>query len=71
MFGVVAQYKAEIAGVHRAFMVFADPRDHGRMEEIGSSPVMLGVLAKLSKEIQEAGGILAGADSAGLTSVRN
>lgn len=65
-----AQFKKEVAGAQRAFMEFADPRDHGRIDEIGNSPVMLRILAKLSKEMQEASGIPPTAESSGPTSVK-
>jgi hypothetical protein len=65
-----AQFKKEVAGAHRAFMEFADPRDHGRIDEIGNSPVMLRILAKLSKEMQEASGIPPTAQGGGAASVK-
>lgn len=65
-----AEFKANVASAHKAFMAFADPADRERMDEIGNSPVALRILAKIGKEMGEAGGIPAEAGSTGVDDIK-
>ena len=51
------EFKANIGDALKAFEKFADPQDMGRIDEIGNNPMVLRMLAKIGKEVGEAGGI--------------
>jgi hypothetical protein len=58
-----AEFTENVSGAFKAFKSFADPADLDRIDEIGNSPVALRILAKISKEMGEGGGIPSQADS--------
>lgn len=51
------EFKANVADAFKAFAAYASPEDQARIDEIGNNPVALRILAKIGKEIGEAGGI--------------
>ena len=52
-----AEFTANVQSAYKAFTAFADPADRERMDEIGNNPMVLRMLAKIGKEMGEAGGI--------------
>ena len=66
-----AEYTENVSGAFKAFKAFADPADMDRIDEIGNSPVALRILAKISKEMGEGGGIPPQADSVAAEDVQS
>lgn len=54
-------YKANMAGAFKAFQAFADPADISKMDEIGNHPVVIRLLANISREMGEDKGANPGA----------
>lgn len=46
-------FRANLGLAHKAFAAFADEADKALIDQIGNSPVMLRVLAKVGRELQE------------------
>lgn len=66
-----AEFKANVGDALKAFEKFADPADMARIDEIGNNPVALRILAKIGKEVQEAGGIPQQGANTGADSVQD
>lgn len=47
------QFKGQLGLAHKAFMAFADDADKAEMDKIGNHPVILKILAKVGRELQE------------------
>lgn len=65
-----AEFTANVQSAYKAFTAFADPADRERMDEIGNSPVALRILAKIGKEMGEAGGIPPDAGNTGADDIK-
>jgi hypothetical protein len=64
------EFKANVQDAFKAFSAYADPADQARIDEIGNSPVALRILAKIGKEMGEAGGIPAANSSTGADDIQ-
>jgi plasmid maintenance system antidote protein VapI len=64
------EFNANVQDAFKAFSAYADPADQARIDEIGNSPVALRILAKIGKEMGEAGGIPAANASTGADDIQ-
>ncbi|MCL2899777.1 hypothetical protein [Brenneria tiliae] len=48
-----AEFKQNLGLAYRAFQSLADPADQGKINEIGNNPLVIRMLAKVGKEMQE------------------
>lgn len=66
-----AEFKSNVKDAFKAFSAYASPEDQARIDELGNNPVALRILAKIGKEMGEAGGIPAQGASTGADSVQD
>jgi hypothetical protein len=66
-----AEFKTNIGDALKAFDQFADPQDKANIDAIGNNPIVLRILAKVGKEIQEGGGIPLDSANTGADSVQD
>lgn len=66
-----AEFNANVKDAYKAFSAYASPEDQARIDELGNNPVALRILAKIGKEMGEAGGIPSQGASTGVDSVQD
>ena len=64
------EFKSGVSDAFKAFTAFASPEDQARIDEIGNNPVALRVLAKIGKELGEAGGIQHASEATGADDIQ-
>ena len=65
------EFKSGVADAFKAFQAFASPEDQARIDEIGNNPVALRILAKIGKELGEAGGIPKASEATGADDIQS
>lgn len=60
-----AEYKTHTGHAFKAWKAFADPKDAGKMDEVGNSPAVVRLLARIGKEMGEGGSIPNAAETVG------
>lgn len=65
-----AEFKTQTGNAFKAWSAFADPADSGKMDEIGNSPAVVRLLARIGSEMKEGAGIPASADATGTDDIK-
>lgn len=66
-----AEFKTNVGDALKAFEKFADPQDLAQIDAIGNNPIVLKILAKVGKELGEAGGIPVDSGNTGADNVQD
>lgn len=65
-----AEFKTQAGHAFKAWQAFADPQDAGKMDEVGNSPAVVRLLARIGAEMKEGGSIPAAADGTGADDIK-
>lgn len=65
-----AEFDTQTGNAFKAWQAFADPKDAGKMDEIGNIPAVVRLLARIGAETREGGSIPNGADSSGAEDIK-